>query len=156
MARGRGGAAGVVPTIGVMLARIRRLQVQRNVARMIREGVGVSEGRWVLRSAEEASVLAAAMAGWVRGEMVGMRRPRGIDQVVLALACRDADGAVVCSGSFGVVRPGLFYEETGERKLREFLEGAARVVGPGEGEVLAALLRLGEIAYALEEGAAAA
>uniref|UniRef100_UPI002ADE4F23 hypothetical protein n=1 Tax=Tepidiforma sp. TaxID=2682230 RepID=UPI002ADE4F23 len=138
------------------LARFRRRRVQRDVARMIREGVGVSEGRWALGGRAEAGALAGEIAAWAREKMAGMRRPRGIDQVVLALACRDAAGTVVCSGSLGVVKPGLFYEETGERKLREFLEGAAGVVGPGDGEVLAALLRLGEIAYALEGGAAAA
>lgn len=84
-----------------------------------------------------------------------MRRPGGIDQVVMALACRDGAGRVVCSASLGVVRPGAFYDGTAEAELTDAL-AAARAVAGEDGEVLVALLRLGDLAYRLQGGRAAA
>lgn len=100
--------------------------------------------------------LAADMVAWVRREMGGMRRPYGIDHVALALACRDASGAIVCSNSLGVVRPESFYSESGELRLREFLGDARRASADGPVEVVAALLSLGDIAFELNLGKAAA
>ncbi len=99
--------------------------------------------------------LADAIAAWAREEMAGMRRPGGIDQVVLALACRDGSGRVVCSASLGVVRPGAFYDGTAAAELAAALAAGRELAGPA-GEVLVALLRLGELAFELQGGQAAA
>ncbi len=96
------------------------------------------------------------MVEWVRGQMGEMRRPYGIDHVALALACRDTSGTVVCSNSMGVVRPESFYSEAGARSVEGFLADARRAAGPGPVEVVGALLSLGDLAFELNLGRAAA
>jgi hypothetical protein len=119
------------------------------VEELIRAGVGVSERTWRLAGEGDGRTLAREMAGWARDEMATMRRPFGVDHVALALACRDDRGRVFCSASLGVVRPAAFYEGDAEARLAEALEGAWRLAEGGEAEVLAALLRLGDIAFEL-------
>lgn len=117
------------------------------------------EACWQAEALGEAgadSELAADMVAWVRREMGAMRRPYGIDHVALALACRDSSGEIVCSNSLGVVRPESFYSENGELRLREFLGDARRAAIEGPVEVVAALLSLGDIAFELNVGRAAA
>lgn len=86
--------------------------------------------------------------------MSGMRRPYGIDHVALALAARDNSGKVVCSNSLGVLRPGSFYAEEGAEQVRAFLGDASRVMAGRPGEMVGALLSLGDIAFELKSKAA--
>ncbi len=137
----------------------RKLSTHRRVERLIRDGVGVREAAWTidrLGDAEADASLAADMVAWVRRQMGEMRRPYGIDHVALALACRDASGRVVCSNSMGVVRPESFYSEAGATSVEGFLIDARNAAGEGPVEVVGALLSLGDIAFELNLGRAAA
>jgi hypothetical protein len=138
---------------------IRRLTTTRRVERLIRDGVGVREAVWQVEGAGDSNgdaQLVAEMVSWIRLQMGEMRRPYGIDHVALALACRDASGAVVCSNSLGVVRPESFYGEAGAHSVEGFLLDARRAAGDGPIELVGALLSLGDIAFELNLGRAAA
>ena len=137
----------------------RKLSTHRRVERLIRDGVGVREASWTidrLGETETDARLATDLVSWVRRQMGEMRRPYGIDHVALALACRDASGRVVCSNSIGVVRPESFYGETGARSVEGFLIDARKAAGEGPVEIVGALLSLGDIAFELNLGRAAA
>ncbi len=126
---------------------------------MIRDGVGVREAMWQidgLGDNDADAALSADMVAWVRRQMAEMRRPYGIDHVALALACRDGSGAVVCTNSLGVVRPESFYNDSGINGVEGFLVDARRAAGDGPIELVAALLSLGDIAFELNLGRAAA
>jgi hypothetical protein len=137
----------------------RKQSTHRRVETLIREGVGVRQSTWQLAPPGDlpaADRLADAVLVWVRECMAGMRRPYGIDHVALALACRDGSGRVVCSTSLGVVRPATFYTNDPAAGIRGFLDDAARVAGDGGAEMVGALLSLGDIAFRLDRGPAAA
>jgi len=137
----------------------RKPSTHRRVERLIRDGIGVHEASWTIEApcdGGDDAGLAADMVAWVRRQMGEMRRPYGIDHVALALACRDASGRVVCSNSLGVVRPASFYGEAGVRSVEGFLVDARRAAGGGPVEVVGALLSLGDIAFELNLGRAAA
>lgn len=125
---------------------------------LIRRGVGLREQAWPappLASPESRDRLAAEVLEFVREEMATMRRPHGIDQVALALSCQDASGRVLCSSSLGVVRPIDFYGDEAATGIRGFMDDAAAVSAGGAIEVAAALVCLGDIAYALAGSRAA-
>lgn len=137
-----------------MFDAILRLKQRRRVASLVRNGVGLHECRWPLdgRLSEPLKdALAQDILQWLRETMGGMRRPSGIDQVVVALACRDGQGRVHCTNGTGVIRPAMFYCPDGEAHVRTFLESLDHVPEGGRGEVVAALLSLGDIAHALQE-----
>ena len=141
-----------MPTFG-------KLSTHRRVQRLIRDGVGVRQSSWQLApGADSASTesLVDAVLAWVRQSMGEMRRPYGIDHVALALACRDSSGRVVCTTSLGVVRPASFYAEDSARGIRGFLEDAGPFAATPGAEMVGALLSLGDIAYTLNGGGAAA
>ncbi len=132
-----------------------RSSAHRKVERLIRDGVGVREACWRLDSAAgSADALVDDVIAWVRDAMGAMRRPYGIDHVALALAARDDGGRVVCSNSLGVLRPASFYAEEGPRQVRAFLGDAARAMDGQSGEMVGALLSLGDIAFELNTRAA--
>jgi hypothetical protein len=135
-----------------------RFTTNRRVEGLIRRGVGVNEATWKLpdpADAPGATALVDEVVAWVRRAMGEMRRPYGIDHVAVALACRDASGRVVCSNSLGVVRPAVFYGEDGAARVSDFLVDAARAGGKPGGEVVGAILSLGDIAYELGAAQAA-
>ena len=105
-------------------------------------------------AAGSADALVDDVITWVRDAMGAMRRPYGIDHVALALAARDDGGRVVCSNSLGVLRPASFYAEEGPRQVRAFLGDAARAMDGQPGEMVGALLSLGDIAFELNTRAA--
>lgn len=129
----------------------RKLAAQRNVERLIRCGVGLREHSW-LAPASSFDGLETAISAWLRQVVAEMRRPYGIDQVVVALACRDSSGRTLCTNSFGVVRPSVFYTDEGPDRLRSFFSDATVVADRDAREIVVALLSLGEIAYALAGG----
>lgn len=133
-----------------------RFSTHRKVERLIRDGVGVHEACWRLEEggAEASEALVSDVVEWVRTSMGQMRRPYGIDHVALALAARDESGKVVCTNSLGVLRPQSFYGDAGPEHVRAFLGDAARVMDGGGGEMIGALLSLGDIAYELRGKAA--
>ena len=148
-----------------------RSTAHRKVERLIRDGVGVREACWPIDAAGSgtADALVDDVIGWVRSSMGAMRRPYGIDHVALALAARDEGGRVVCSNSLGVLRPGSFYADEGAEPARASLRAARRPTParPGApaaappptrhgrpGEMVGALLSLGDIAFELNARAA--
>lgn len=129
-----------------------RFTTHRRVEGLIRRGVGVSEATWQLPDPSDAPGAAALVddvVAWIRRAMGEMRRPYGIDHVAVALACRDESGRVFCSNSLGVVRPAVFYGEDGATRVSDFLVDAARAGGTRGGEIVGAILSLGDIAYEL-------
>lgn len=134
----------------------RKSGTHRKVEQLIRDGVGVRESSWNLPAGSDRvalDALAEPMSRWVRDSMSEMRRPYGIDHVALALACRDQDGRILVSNSFGVVRPGLFYGAEGEGRIAAFLDDVG-ASGDGPREVVGALLSLGDIAFSMNAKAA--
>ena len=138
------------------MALFSRLSTHRKVARLIRNGVGVREASWPLDgyAPEVKDQLVASVIEWVRSSMGEMRRPYGIDHVALALAARDEAGRVLCSNSLGVLRPASFYADDGAKQVLAFLGDAERVMRGAPGEMVGALLSLGDIAFELKSRAA--
>lgn len=139
------------------MALFRRFSTHRRVERLIRDGVGVREASWPLEDGyppETVEALVQDVVQWVKASMGGMRRPYGIDHVALALAARDGSGKVICSSSPGVLRPGSFYSDEGAGHVRAFLGDASRAMDGRGGEMVGALLSLGDIAYELKGRAA--
>jgi hypothetical protein len=144
-------------TQGVILA-LRKLLTRRRLQRLIRDGVGVRESAWALPSLDDEparALVVQEIAGWVRESMGEMRRPYGIDHVALALACRDASGRIVCTNSLGVIRPTAFYGHEGIDRIAAFMDDLRSVPAAPRGEVVGALLSLGDLAYQLDLARAA-
>ena len=61
--------------------------------------------------------------GWVERTMGTTRRPYGVDQLAVGLACAPAGGTPVVSVSFGVFRPREFYGAGGvQDRIATFVE----------------------------------
>lgn len=138
------------------MALFSRFSTHRKVENLIRSGVGVREASWTIGgyAPEVKQALVADVIEWVRSSMGEMRRPYGIDHVALALAARDETGRVLCSNSLGVLRPASFYADEGAEQVLAFLGDAERVMRGAPGEVVGALLSLGDIAFELKSRAA--
>src|SRR5258708_1760216 len=94
---------------------LRNQRAKREIERLIRQGVGVHERSfvWLAGDATRAALADAAMS-WMRSEAGRMRRPYGVDQMVVAMACRNGRGQLICTNSFGVIRPTAFYDDEGK------------------------------------------
>ena len=138
------------------MALFSRFSTHRKVEHLIRNGVGVREASWDIPGygAEAKDALVDDVIDWVRAAMGEMRRPYGIDHVALALAARDVRGTVLCSNSLGVLRPARFYANEGPEQVRAFLGDAERAMRGQRGEMVGALLSLGDIAFELKSRAA--
>lgn len=141
-----------------MIVSFRKAAARRKVTRLIRDGVGVRERTWRFDDLHggQRTDLATEILTWVRGAMGTMHRPYGVDHVALALACRSGDGRMLCSNAMGVNRPEQFYAVGAEDRILAFFEDAVAAGSDGAGEIIGALLCLGDIAYAMERPAAAA
>lgn len=120
---------------------------------LIRQGVGIHAHVWPLDQPLEADgggSMAATILAWVKQTMAAMRRPYGIDHVVLALGCRDGAGRLAVSNATGVLWPGDFYSATGEERIAAFLADVEAIPPEGRAELVATLLSLGDMAYALD------
>lgn len=135
----------------------RRRRTHRRVERLLESGIGVRESRWDVppSPASAAQEIADPIVQWVRLQMGEMRRPHGIDHVALALACRDEQGTLIHSDSFGVVRPATFYAPEGTERIASFVRDAGNSARGEPREILAALLSLGDLAYELQVAKAA-
>lgn len=100
-----------------LFQRIRTEPLRRRVEASIHEGTGLSKGEWVLTALpfEDAQIneLSDQMTEWCRQRMAESRRPYGIDQMALAVACAVPGGQPLASASFGVFRPVEFYVDGG-------------------------------------------
>ncbi len=138
------------------MALFARFSTHRKVEQLIRNGVGIRESTWQIgdHGPETKDALIDGVIRWVRSSMGEMRRPYGIDHVALALAARDREGKVLCSNSLGVLRPASFYADDGPEQIRAFLLDAERSMRGAPGEMVGALLSLGDIAFELKSRAA--
>ncbi len=137
---------------------LRKPSPHRRVEQLIRRGVGIHEASWALPETQDEEApgeLVLEIVSWVRRSMGEMRRPYGIDHVAFALACRDSSGTVLCSNSLGVIRPELFYTEEGNQRVAAFFRDVHAVRERSPGEVVGALLSLGDLAYEMESARAA-
>lgn len=121
----------------------------------IREGVGLSKQEWLLAAPlrpGDIDTLAEAVVEWSRVRAGEMRRPHGIDQCALALACAHPGGAPLASTTFGVFRPIDLYADGGiPERVTAFLEGLSlpALNEPGEPvRFAAALFSWGDVARA--------
>jgi hypothetical protein len=97
--------------------RLRTEPLRRRVEASINEGTGLSKGEWLLSDLplDDADIreLSDEMIVWCQDRMSESRRPYGIDQMALAVACAEPGGQPLASASFGVFRPVEFYAEGG-------------------------------------------
>jgi hypothetical protein len=110
---------------------VRRLRpdpLRSRVQDSIRRGTGLSRGEWVLEDHPLDELVVARLHGdiveWCRERISESRRPYGIDQMALAVACAEPGGQPLDSKTFGVFRPIEFYEEAGvAERIGEFVRG---------------------------------
>ena len=143
---------------GVPVPFLRRKTTQRRVEALIRRGVGIQETTWELTadaSQPDSAPMVERILAWVRESMGRTRRPYGIDQVALALACRDENGKLLSTSSLGVIRPASFYGEEGRDRIAGFLSDVEFVRGDGPVQLVGALLSLGDLAFELNLARAA-
>ena len=97
--------------------RLRTEPLRRRVEASINEGTGLSKGEWLLSDLPlddaDISALSEQMIAWCQQRMAESRRPYGIDQMALAVACAVPEGRPLASASFGVFRPVEFYVDGG-------------------------------------------
>lgn len=116
--------------LSALLRRFRPDPLRARVEGSIRRGTGLSKQEWLLEQnpldPSDVDDLADQMIEWVRGRIAATRRPYGIDQMALAIACAEPGGQPLASTTFGVFRPIEFYEESGiEQRVRVYLSGLA-------------------------------
>ena len=137
-----------------LLRRFRQPTLRQQVELAIRRGTGLQREEWDLppRQVDRAALdtLAAEVTAWCQARMGETRRPYGIDQLALALACAEPGGPVIASQTFGIFRPVEFYQDDGVGGgLRGFFaalspEELASRTGPVR--IAAALFSWGDIA----------
>ena len=100
-----------------LLRRFRPDPLRARVEESIRRGTGLSKHEWMLGDGElrrvDVEQLAEQMVVWCQDRIAGARRPYGIDQMALAIACAIPGGQPLASTTFGVFRPVEFYAEAG-------------------------------------------
>lgn len=101
--------------------------LRARVEASINEGIGLSKQEWILAAPilpREIATLGEAVVEWSRVRAGESRRPYGIDQCALALACAHPGGAPLASVTFGVFRPIELYTDDGiPGQVHAFLEG---------------------------------
>lgn len=125
---------------------------ERRIAEAVRRGVGVTEFTWDAPAAGDSHArhrVAETILASIREAMAAMRRPYGISQVAVALACRDHEGRVVCSNTLGVLKPESFYSEGGASRIAAFLDDVESVPAERRARIDGALLSLGDLAFEL-------
>jgi len=114
--------------LSALLRRFRPDPLRARVEDSIRRGTGLSKQEWLLSTEPLARAdieqLADQVIEWCRGRIAATRRPYGIDQMALAIACAEPGGQPLASTTFGVFRPVEFYEADGvEQRVRTYLGG---------------------------------
>jgi len=100
-----------------MLDRFRPDPLRAQIEESIRAGTGLRKAEWLLpegpRTREQLAEVSDAITAWCREQMHTTRRPYGIDQMALAVACAEPGGTPIASATFGVFRPVDFYRDGG-------------------------------------------
>ncbi len=109
-----------------LFGRLRRDPLRRRVEASIKRGTGLSKSEWLLTELpfddDDINQLNDDMVGWCQERIAESRRPYGIDQMALAVACAVPGGRPLASASFGVFRPVEFYADGGVAdRLAHFL-----------------------------------
>lgn len=128
-------------------------QLRAHVEESIRSGKGLRRAEWLLeagaRTPESVAALAETMTEWCREQIGGTRRPYGIDQLALAVACAEPGGTPIASTTFGVFRPVDFYREGGiADQVVDFVTGLPEeaLESPSTVRFAAALFSWGDVA----------
>jgi hypothetical protein len=107
-----------------LLARFQPASLRSRVEASIDRGTGLHRGEWLVESmpldAAELTRVTDEVVAWCRERISTTRRPYGIDQMALAIACAEPGGSPLASQTFGVFRPVEFYAEGG---VSERIEG---------------------------------
>jgi len=101
--------------------------LRSRVEHSISEGTGLRKGEWVLTDhlidADTIAATTEQMLDWCRDRIAETRRPYGIDQMALAIACAEPGSTPIASSSFGVFRPVELYEEGGiTERVTQFMQ----------------------------------
>ena len=107
-----------VSVLSRLIRRFRRPDsLRERVEASISRGTGLRKGEWLLNAApiddEAIAAITEQMLAWCRDRISETRRPYGIDQMALAVACAEPGGRPLASATFVVFRPVEFYEEDG-------------------------------------------
>lgn len=147
---------GYESTISVMFL-FRNRRIHGRVRDLIASGVGVRQQTWTIgEGGADRRSLPQAVLDWVKECMSTMRRPNGVDQVALALACRDDGPEPRCSASLGLLDPQDFYGDRALESINAFLDDVDSLPEQAGGrEISGALVCLGDIAFALARDEAA-
>ena len=111
-----------------LLARFRPDPLRARVEASVQRGTGLHKGEW-LREAlpltpEQLAEVSEEIVAWCRERMAASRKPYGIDQMALAVACAEPGGVPLASKTFGVFRPVDFYEPEGvAERVTAFVRG---------------------------------
>lgn len=140
--------------LGTLIDRFRPDPLRARVEASLRRGIGLSRREWLmvpdLLTPGDMQVLADDVIEWCRERMAASRRPYGIDQMALAIACAEPGGEPLSSSTFGVFRPVEFYtaEGVGEQ-VADYLHGLPLAVlnrRSGPIRFAAALFSWGDVA----------
>ena len=100
-----------------LLARFQPDSLRDRVEDSIRRGTGLRRGEWLRDDSplDEAAIerVTDELLEWCREQIASTRRPYGIDQLALAVACAVPGDQPIASQTFGVFRPVEFYAEGG-------------------------------------------
>lgn len=100
-----------------LMNRFRPDPLRARVEASIRRGTGLSRREWLLGpdplDAPAMQRLSDEIVEWCRYRMSESRRPYGIDQMALAIACAEPGREPLASTTFGVFRPVEFYTTDG-------------------------------------------
>lgn len=103
--------------LGTLLDRFRPDPLRARVEASIRRGTGLSRREWLMGpeplTPSVMQQLSEEILEWCRERMSASRRPYGIDQMALAVACARPGGEPLSSTTFGVFRPVEFYVADG-------------------------------------------
>lgn len=133
-----------------------RGRLERLIDQSLRDGVGLHRQVFALGDPPIAGIalqdLSADVTAWVESAMGRTRRPYGIDQMAVGLACAPAGGDPFTTVSLGVFRPTDYYSEGG---LRDQIEQFVRALPidrinaePEAVRLAAALFSWGDLARA--------
>ena len=99
------------------LRQLRRDPLRARVEASIRRGTGLRKGEWLLEDmppdAARVESVASDIVEWCQEQIGETRRPYGIDQLALAVACAEPGGDSIASATFGIFKPVDFYRDGG-------------------------------------------
>lgn len=119
-----------MPLLSRLVRRFRRDRLRAEVEASLKRGTGLRKEEWLLHTPMASGSLertAGEVIDWCQEKIGETRRPYGVDQMALAIACAEPGGDPIASKTFGVFRPVDFYREGGisenvEEFFREFHE----------------------------------